>query len=176
MGLLGWFSKKKSEEQSTKQEEKRPVIQRPWSPTTEMKRGYAVMMLTDRFLVDEWPISEENDQLLEKDFESKLLDMRIFNESMEFRIFRSDIGKDFHYCTLADEPHSQYFDEAQYLDIDDKYSKENGMVQTTGGGKYNLPLQKYRNAKVVIRNYIEYDKDNGQAYIKNWRLLKFEEE
>lgn len=142
----------------------------------EMAQGYAVVMLTDRFIVDRYPLSTENEQLLGAVFEQKLLDMRVFNESMEYRLFRTDAGKEFKFSSLPDEGR-EFFDDFHYLDIDEKRSEEtfrrDGTVRATGGGYYRLPLEDYHNAKVIIRNYVDYDENSGQAYIKAWRLAGF---
>lgn len=142
----------------------------------EMSEGYAVIMLTDSFIVDRYPLSSENEKLLEEALDQKLLDMRIFNENIEYRLFRTDAGKEFRISRLSDEGRD-FFDESQYLDVDDKRSEESfkrdGIVRATGGGYYRLPLESYRNAKVIIRNYVDYDENSGQAYVKAWRLAGF---
>ena len=68
-----------------------------WKSKIEMEKGYAVMMFTDRFEVDGYPLSPECEQMLASGFEDKLLDMRVFNEEKEYRIFRGDAGRDFHF-------------------------------------------------------------------------------
>ena len=142
----------------------------------KMSEGYAVIMLTDNFIVDRYPLSVKNEQLLEASVEQKLLDMRVFNEKIEYRLFRTDAGKEFKFCLLSDEKR-EFFDDFHYLDIDDKRSEEtfkkDGTVWATGGGYYGLPLEDYHNAKVIVRNYVGYDEDTGQAYVKAWRLAGF---
>lgn len=145
----------------------------------KMTEGYAVIMLTDRFIVDRYPLSSENEGLLGNSAEHKLLDIRVFNESIEYRLFRSDVGKEFRFVCLSDE-NREFFDDSHYLDIDEKRSAEtfmkDGTVRATGGGFYKLPLEDYHNVKVVIRNYVDYDEDSGQAYIESWRLTGFKTE
>ena len=51
--------------------------------------------------------------------------------------------------------------------------KAGHMVRATGGGIYHLPLETMNNAKVEIRNYVGYDEETGQAYLKDWRLRRF---
>lgn len=158
----------------------------------EEKDGYAIIMFTDRFEVDKYPLSEERKKDLEQNFGQKLVDMRVFNEECECRIFRGDAGKKFHWRVRKDvkknqsdgRSSEQYFDDEQYLDIDEIKSKrsfkEEGKVYATGGGAYRIPVKSYdevKNAKLIIRNYLEYEEETGQAYIKDWRLVKiFREE
>ena len=71
------------------------------------------------------------------------------------------------------------WDELQYLDIDDKRTKEaiekgeipKGTVFATGGGKYPLPVEKYKNAKIIIRNYMGEDPDAGELFVEDWRMV-----
>ena len=148
-----------------------------WKQKVRITDGYAVLMLTDRFLVDRYPLSDDTERLIESFFEQKLLDMRVFDQSVEYRIFRTDAGGDFRFRVLPDEG-EEYFDESQYLDIDEPRSKESfeqgKEVRATGGGSYHLPLEYYQDAKVIVRNYIAYDENSGQAYIRDWRLAGFE--
>lgn len=141
--------------------------------------GYAVMMFTDRFEVDIWPLAEQNEERLEKEMSQKLLDMRVFCESAEYRIFRSFVGAEFVAAYSRDEG-QEYYDDEQYLDIDEKESAKTfgqaQMVRAMGGGYYRLPLESYRRMKVRIRNYVAYDEASGQAYIKGWRLVGFFQE
>ncbi len=139
--------------------------------------GYAVIMTTDSFIVDYYPLSAENEAYLEKELGDKLLDMRVFNKNAEYRLFRGDISEELRSRTLNDVDNTMdtYMDE-QFLDIDDKRSvkcfKESGMVRATGGGYYKLPLESFNDIKLVIKNYVLYDA-NGQAYIKDWRMCDF---
>lgn len=145
----------------------------------EIAEGYAVIMHTEHFIVDRFPLSSENERLMEDSAEQKLLDIRVFNESIEYRLFRPDVGKEFRFVCLSDE-NREFFDDSHYLDIDEKCSAEtfmkDGTVGATGGGFYKLPLEDYHNVKVVIRNYVDYDADSGQAYIESWRLTGFKTE
>lgn len=139
-------------------------------------KGYAVIMTTDSFIVDNYPLKDENEQYLAEKLNDRALDIRIFNKNMEYRIFRGDVGRKFAY-RLKEDVGEEFFDDEQYLDIDTDrslsfFSKEH-KVQATGGGYYMLPLDSMEDVKIKIRNYIAYEKDSGEAYIKDWRLVEF---
>ena len=155
----------------------------------EKSKWYMVAMLTDRFLVDSFAedvsFVKEYISGMDKNFDSKGLDVRIFNEETEYRLFRSDIGHPFHSRIIVDTKESEdTFLEVQFLDIDTRrsvkneatWSKEKGRtVKATGGGEYRLPMENMKNVCVVIKNYIAYDENTNIAYIKDWRLCGFKE-
>lgn len=137
---------------------------------SRMDHGYIVAMMTDE--LDIQRIDCENfsrDKLF-----YNALEIRMFNENSEEKWYRSSIDKAFHYRVLKDDK-KKYWDETQYLDIDENRSKmlEPGMVYATGGGKYPLPINDYKNAQVLVRNYLDYEEDTMQLYISDWRLVDF---
>ena len=140
--------------------------------------GYAVLMFTDQFVVDDYPLSGETEKLLREELDEKLLDMRIFDEKQEYRLFRADAGSGFHARTLREEG-ADCFEELHYLDIDAKRSAEsfaqNRIVRATGGGLYRLPLKSYNDLCVIVKNHVAYDEETGAAYISDWRLAGFRE-
>lgn len=142
----------------------------------EIKNGYAVMMFTDRFELDTYPLSEKTEQYLAENFKRKLLDMRVFDAEIEYRVFRGDVGQKLHERILKDNGEDQLEDE-QYLDIDTiasaKSFQENHMVKATGGGCYRLPQDGFHDMKVKIKKHIAYEPETGQAYIRDWRLVDF---
>lgn len=112
------------------------------------------------------------------------LEIRVFDEKREAKWFRASIDKkEFGFRLLDDDISKKdslhIWDESQYLDIDDKRTKEaiekgeiqKGTVFATGGGKYPLPLEKYKNAKIKVRNYLGEDPDTGELYVEDWRLI-----
>ena len=113
-----------------------------------LKDSYIIAALTDEFIVDRYPL--EKYSLDGK--EDKILEIRVFNENEEYKLFRTDIGKtDFYYRHICDEVETRdYFDEVQYLDIDTSIGADSGIVTSTGGGKYNLPIA---NAKKILIRY-----------------------
>ncbi len=139
--------------------------------------GYVVAALTDRYVVDFWPM--QNDTL--EGSEDKALEIHIFNRDEERRLFRSDISKDFCEVVISEGENDggKYFDEYQYLDIDD--TKVGGSVnggfevRSTGGGKYFVPLPRIKNACVHIRYYLGKYSQTGQSRIEKWRLVDFVE-
>ena len=146
---------------------------------SEEEEGYILTMLTDKF--DIQLLKDENidrNELFEKGIE-----IRIFNQKGEVKWFRSSIDKEFRYRErLMDsslDENADYWDEEQYLDIDEKQTKAlreltgGEDVITTGGGRYHLPCTDYHDIKVKIRNYLEYEKDTMQVYIADWRIVDF---
>ena len=115
------------------------------------------------------------------------LEIRVFDEKREAKWFRTSIDKEFGFRPLYDDilkrDSLHIWDESQYLDIDDKRTKEaikrgkiqEGTVFATGGGKYPLPLERYKDAKIKIRNYLGEDPDTGELYVEDWRLTGLEE-
>lgn len=148
-----------------------------WSCADEIE-GFCFAMLTDEILWESWPLGPEKRKEFHKK-EEKLLDVRIFNTEKEVRLCRGDIGRELQGRVIDDsknKPDSEeYFDEEQYLDIDSKRSGDlfaaEQKVLATGGGCYHLPMAKFENAKVSIRNYLGYYEKTGQAYVKDWRLM-----
>ena len=110
------------------------------------------------------------------------LEIRVFDEKREAKWFRPSIDKEFGFRLLDDDflkkDSLHIWDESQYLDIDDERTKDaikngeipKGTVFATGGGKYPLPLEKYKNAKIKVRNYLGEDPDTGELYVEDWRL------
>lgn len=140
----------------------------------DIRAGYFFAMYTDAIIFEKWPLTEEQKEAFEIR-KNRLLEARIFDEEKEWRLLRGDIGKEmFILRSLEDAENMDYYDEEQYLDIDEKRSKElfekEHKVRATGGGIYTLPFPDYRNVKIKIRNYIDYYKETGQAYIRDWRM------
>lgn len=116
--------------------------------------------------------------LIDDNSVEKLLDIRVFNKDKEYRLFRSNLGKAFYKSKLDDSnsDDKDYYDDIYYFDIDDDKSRDlpEDMVQTTGGGIYNLPINK-SNAGIRIRYYLKQDKESGIAMIANWRIVELVE-
>lgn len=135
--------------------------------------GHALVQCTDGYHVLNWPASDLN--LVE----GKLLEIRIFNEKKEERLFRLDLGDQFYYHVTQDDsldPKKDYFDQQQILDIDTTQKLEGDWVASTGGGKYTLPKKIFENslgkAAILIRHYFGVT-STGQAYIRDFRCVKF---
>ena len=126
--------------------------------------------------MDKWPLNADYVGFDEE----KVLEIRVFSETGECKLSRSDIGRSFNYREIFDEGESKdsrdHFDEMQILDIDDTKKKDgSGKVTATGGGKYKFTLENYNDAKIRIRYYLGKNEDNGCTRIKDWRAVGFEE-
>ena len=135
---------------------------------------FFVAQYTDKFDVGIW-----NKDIIEN--VNKLLELRVFDKNKEWKLFRSDIGKDFSYrCQKEDdnkEEDMDYFDEVQLLDIDTiRSSKAPGLMYTTAGGSYNLPkdIEYLDRAAIRVRHYFGVNNESGQAFIRDYRLVDFE--
>ena len=138
---------------------------------------YAVLSYSDTFEVLEY-----NDFYNEVCDADKLLDLRIFDETAEMRLYRDYCGQDFYPIVIVSDEllKSDYYDDYQYVDIDLKRTLNDrnrrlGMVRATGGGWYRFPFDsenELNGLKVKIRNYVTYD-ENGQASLYAWRLVGF---
>ncbi len=142
--------------------------------------GYLFAMLTDRIIFQRADAAVSDPEALFK----KGLEIRVFCEKGEAKWFRAGIGGKWRFRKREDGPETMedtlcWWDETQYLDIDEKRSAksmaENGFVWATGAGKYPLPLTGgYKNASLRIRNYLEEEPETGALYPADWRLVKIE--
>lgn len=140
---------------------------------------FFIAQYTDKFVVGNW----NNDCNVN---EEKLLELRIFDKDKEWKLFRSDLGREFLWRCRSEKNQDgskciegeDYFDEIQLLDIDtQKPSKASpGVKYTTAGGSYYLPvnLSDLNRAAVRVRHYFGVEEDSGQAFIKDYRLVGFE--
>ena len=147
-------------------------INEDFSASTD--RPFFVAQYTDKFDVGIW-----NKDIIKN--VNKLLELRVFDKNKEWKLFRSDIGKDFSYrCQKEDDNKEEgvdYFDEVQLLDIDTKRSsKDSRKMCTMAGGKYNLPkdISDFDRAAIRVRHYFGVDNESGQAFIRDYRLVDFE--
>ena len=134
---------------------------------------FFVTQYTDKFDIGIW-----NENTIENT--SKLLELRVFDNKKEWKLFRSDLGKDF-YSRYEDDTGKNegvdYFDEIQLLDIDiTRSSKDSRQIYTTAGGRYNLPkdISDLDRAAIRVRHYFGVDNESGQAFIRDYRLVDFE--
>ena len=135
---------------------------------------FFVAQYTDKFDLGIW-----NENIIENT--NKLLELRIFNKNKEWKLFRSDIGKDFSYRLQGEDDNKEegvdYFDEVQLLDIDtSKEYKKSELMKTTAGGEYNLPkyISYLDRAAIIVRHYFGVDNESGQAFIQDYRLVDFD--
>ena len=134
---------------------------------------FFVAQYTDKFDIGIW-----NEDIIENT--NKLLELRVFDKDKEWKLFRSDIGKDFSYRLQGEDDNKgegvDYFDEIQLLDIDTKrLSKDSRKMCTMAGGEYNLPkyIDDLDRAAIIVRHYFGVDNESGQAFIRDYRLVDF---
>ena len=140
--------------------------------TGSYKYGYIVRTYQTDFITE--PVCLEDDTLLE---------IRMFDENGEYRAYRSSIDSPFKEREIYGEkdlgilPDGAIvdgrfiFDEAMYLDKDDKRSTDD-VIFATGGGSYHLPSNAKDKDMFLVRYYCDFDED-GAARITDWRLRGF---
>lgn len=129
---------------------------------SKIQNGSMIMMFTDRF---ECSVQCEISDI------SHLLEVRVFTKDAELKIMRPTIADEFRYRLIDDSASkNDYIDEKHYLDINEKKSKGFEYV-ATGGGRYSLPVENAE--KVLIRNYVSYDKQ-GIAQITDYRVVEYQ--
>lgn len=140
------------------------------------ENSIALALYTDKIICDNFNGIEDIEHLLE---------LRIFNDNVEFKAIRGSMEKDFIWRIIDDNDFKEKIEELEdsyirdfnkltlnethYLDIDSLKSNGNTYF-ATGGGKYNLPVVNAE--KIEIRNYISYD-EQGLACIEDFRIVKF---
>lgn len=136
--------------------------------------SYFVAYQTDKF------ISGRNTSAALSQIDSKkLLEIRLFSEIKEVLARRTMIGAEhkFQWREATEEGllNDEYVEKYQTLDIDSTKTclglNGNLQLMTTGGGKYELPMDKNYDSIRVI-SYIGYD-ESGMAYIYDDRLAGF---
>ena len=109
----------------------------------------------------------------------KLLELRAFDESGEFRAYRDLLGKPFKFREINAENEKKFdgsFEESQYLDIDTTMKFENETKkQATGGGQYHLPDDAKNMTMLKVRYYYTFSHE-GIAQKCDWRLVGFTDE
>ena len=137
---------------------------------------YYVAFQVDKFLAG----SSKVDSIDRIDVD-KLLEVRLFSDKDELLFNRTMIGAEHEFSwRIASENDGErdFLVKYQTLDIDSEKTSGgdfgNLNLMTTGGGKYELPIS--RNAdRIKIYSYIDYDSEDGMAYIYDNRLVGFEE-
>lgn len=135
--------------------------------TADMSDAFYSAELTDSYSIGIWASHEPFD-------EDRILEIRVFNEKKEVKLFREDIGDDFHLRVRTDD--GDYYDECQFLDIDTRHSDGN-VLTTTGGGRYTVPESILEMAEPMlrVRYYLKQEESSGQTYISDWRCVGFED-
>ena len=133
-------------------------------------KGYVLAVFTDKVIISHFPLSQEKENDFNESYFDKILDCRIFNKDGEYRWFRADSGSKLHFRYLAGSDNC--IDRYQFLDIDTTKSFPGGTIYATEGGRYELPVEKLDDAKLLIREYLQYDK-SGNARVYDWRIVDF---
>lgn len=124
-------------------------------------QGYVLMLSTDQCVLDTYPVSYKNREYLTQNFEKRVLELRFFNKEKEHRLLRTDVRKEFQVrTTCGDDASQDYYDDEQYLELEFLKRSKQCLVL----------FEKNKDIKVTIRNYVDYEQ--GQAYIKDWRLVE----
>lgn len=121
----------------------------------------ALMVFTDKVACEKWNGVPDEFKM------DRLLEIRVFDESAEFRAVRDCMGAEFYARTLEADSENE-IQEIQYLDIDDTKSSGHKYV-TTGGGEYELPVADAKT--ITICNVIECDED-GVYRVVDFRIVK----
>ncbi len=117
----------------------------------------------------------------------RLLEIRIFDTNRELWAHRSMLGQDFSWRTADDHflkntvanPSDYKRVVIQKLDIDEKNTPSEAAarpgirkLRATGGGIYELPVEKSENA-VSLTEYISYDHISNSAVFSDFRINGF---
>ena len=149
-------------------------------------KGYVIALFTDEVYIDDW--NEKKRETVKtkiKERKNSLLELRVFDEKREIKLFRSDIntGSKISVRVIDDNnsEYEDYYDEDQFLDIDTtNISDSDGMwnIRAIGGGNYYLPksVGDIGELTLKVRHYISKYPHSGKAYVSDWRCMGFEKE
>ena len=138
---------------------------------------YFIAFHTDRFLS-----GYVNVETLDRIEWKKLLEIRLFSEKGELLARRTMVGGNhlFQWRIASEEglADDEYIIRYQTLDIDSDYIEKgefgNLKLMSTGGGRYELPIDENMKSIKVI-SYVDYEED-GMAFIYDDRLAGFVDE
>lgn len=156
---------------------KQITVEEMGSYVSGMNAPFVVGMYVDELIMGYW--SEVSQRVLSKNYKYQLQEIRIFDEKKELKVFQNGTELFIRDTSDYNEKEQYYYDEFHFLDIDTRKSKGAESVIATGGGKYSLPQDIFqeeddlKDAKVLIRNYVDYYENSGQAYIYDWRIVRF---
>ena len=139
----------------------------------ELKQSSAmyIAVLTDTFLCGRC----DESACAALDF-SKLLEIRVFDESAEYRAYRDYAAGSFYARVLSDDCGLKAFEEIHLLDQDKTKTQTlpNGKTRfyTMSGGFYDLPVGADTN-RVKVRTYLRPSQENGIEVQADWRIVGF---
>ena len=152
---------------------------------SDVKEGFIFAICTDKIICDHWPLKGTAESEYD---ENLVLEIRVFNEEKEHKLFRGDMSKEFGYRLKDDsdgenklpEGVEDYYDELPYLDIDTTKKPEQDKagltkVRATGGGEYHVPIDAVVDALeyavLKVRHYISKYPETGKAFVSDWRCI-----
>jgi len=113
-------------------------------------KGYYCLQTVDEYLVGEWPINDISNK--------RVLELRVFNEELEHKWFRGNIGKQFKYRLLKDDESTSKIYEEPII--------KNQYITNCDLGE-----------QVIIKYYVPKldlsDDSTITAYVKDWRIAGF---
>lgn len=142
---------------------------------TSGMQGYIAAQMSDEFFMDYWPMQFES--LDGK--EDKILEIRVFNEDKEVKLFRGSLEEELKIRIIEDPSaldEESYYDEFQFLDIDVPKTQANfsqdHMAWTTTSGCFRLPMNRVTETSALkVRYYFGTYEQTGQSYICDWRAV-----
>lgn len=148
--------------------------------------GNVIALFTDEIYIDDWN-SGNRDTVKTKiqDRKDSLLELRVFDENREVKLFRADIstGSEIGLRVIENDNsgYEDYYDENQFLDIDTTNISDSDVmwnIYSTGGGHYYLPksVGDIGELTLKVRHYISKYPHSGKAYVSDWRCVGFEKE
>lgn len=126
----------------------------------ELNKKYCLVIRTDHVDFEKEVTSCDN-----------LLEIRAFDESGEFRAYRSVIGAEFVCRNTEKTVYDGSYTQTHYLDIDSIRSNC-GVTYATGAGSYHLPEGINANA-LEIEFYYNFGEADGIARVCDWRIKGF---
>ena len=132
------------------------------------KNAWFIAIGTSEFISA--PISEINNLV----DESRLLELRVFDENHEIKYISGLLNDDFQKRDSLEIQYDKTYTEEQYLDIDTKNKSKfkcflNNTL-ATGGGEYRLPDGNWD--RIVIEHYYKAD-DKGFYKPFDFRIVRF---
>jgi len=100
--------------------------------------------------------------------ESKLLELRVFDENHEIKYIRGSLRDEFQKRDSASVTYDRSRKEIQYLDIEEY--QNDGFVKAIAGGEYRLPADNLD--RIVIEHYYKTD-DKGFYKPFDFRIARF---
>ena len=103
--------------------------------------GFVAASLTDEYIIDRWPMA---DNALDGK-EAKVLEVRVFNDRKEYKLFRTDIGKEFNLREIS----HRFKSDALYGSHRSIFIRELEN-NVSPAGIYNMVLQIYASIGTII--------------------------